>query len=134
MINPKYTPFTMCLSCYKNKCKSWLPWHKDFRFANQGEADCYKWLKKQKHIRSIKLQVTFKLYTHYPRWWNLHLGWRNDTVYIADFLYIDSKKRKWVVHDHKDGNANQTFKNKWKRMKVQYPQYEYRITTNEDLK
>ena len=52
--------------------------------------------------------------------------------YVADFVYYDTKSRMWIVEDTK-GMETPEFRRKWDMVKSQYPQYDFRKVTRDDV-
>ena len=52
--------------------------------------------------------------------------------YVGDFMYIDKTGHKVIVEDTK-GVETPEFRLKWDLVKSQYPEYEFRKVTREDV-
>jgi len=104
------------------------------RFASKLEADRYKQLMELQRagkITKLKLQVQFVIARGYidPR-----TGEKmRPVVYVADFMYFDTERKIWVVEDTK-GIVTNNFSNKWRQCREEYPEYEWKIITREDIR
>lgn len=89
------------------------------KFQSKKEANRYcelKLLQKANEIHSLKLQEAFELI---PK----QKGERS-VKYLADFVYYDTRKGKWIIEDTK-GYKTDVYIIKRKLVKQLYPEYEF---------
>lgn len=57
---------------------------------------------------------------------------KRSSFYLGDFSYVDLRNHKIIVEDTK-GMETPEFRLKWKLAQSQYPEYEFRKVTREDI-
>lgn len=102
-------------------------------FASRLEADRYvqlKLLEKAEEISDLKLQPEFQIFQGYidPETGEHH----KSRYYFGDFQYVDKQEHKVIVEDTK-GIETDVFRLKWDLVRSQYPQYEFRKVTRDDV-
>lgn len=81
-------------------------------------------------ISNLKLQVEFQIIQGFI---NPDTGEKiRGVMYVADFVYNDLEKKQTIVEDTK-GIETADFKNKWKLVQSQYPQFVFRKVTRDDV-
>lgn len=102
-------------------------------FASKLEAERYQQLmllEKAGEISALVLQPEFQILRG---WVHPETGERiKSRFYVADFVYYDTRARLWVVEDTK-GMETAEFRLKWSLVKSQYPQYDFRKVTRDDV-
>lgn len=91
-------------------------------FDSKAEAERYaelKLLERGKVITDLTLQPEFELIPAFRKNGKTY----RKTTYIADFMYFDVEKGKYVIEDVK-GYLTDIFKLKRKLFEFKYPQYE----------
>ena len=104
------------------------------RFASRLEARRYQQLKlleRAGEISELKLQEEFVIdrgYISYQTGQKMRA-----VVYVADFSYNDHRTKQHVIEDVK-GVETAQFRNKWRMCQERYPQYDWRIVTQKDMR
>jgi len=102
-------------------------------FDSKLEADRFQQLKLMElagEITNLRLQVEFQIFQGYI---NPDTGEKTKSSnYVGDFMYTDIHEHKVIVEDTK-GIETPDFKLKWKLVQSQYPQYEFRKVTRDDV-
>lgn len=102
-------------------------------FDSRLEADRYQQLlllEKVGEISALVLQPEFQILRG---WVNSETGEKiKSRFYVGDFCYIDENTGRLVVEDTK-GMETAEFRLKWSLVKSQYPQYEFRKVTRDDV-
>ena len=102
-------------------------------FDSKLEAERYKQLlllRQAGEICDLSLQFEFQIF---------HGSINPDTgekekssFYLADFVYLDIKKKQWIAEDTK-GVETPDFKLKWKLVKQNYPEYQFIKLKKQDI-
>jgi len=102
-------------------------------FDSKLEAERFQQLRlleKAGEITGLVLQPEFQIL---QGWVHPETGEKTKSrFYIGDFRYIDNATNKMVVEDTK-GMETPEFRLKWDLVRSQYPQYEFRKITREDV-
>ena len=102
-------------------------------FDSKLEADRYQQLlllEKAGEICDLTLQMEFQIFHGYR---DPETGEKEKSAfYVADFVYLDCKARKWIAEDTK-GIETKEFRLKWKLVKQRYPDYTFRILKRSDV-
>ena len=102
-------------------------------FASQLEGDRYTQLmllEKAGEISDLVLQPEFQILRG---WVNPETGEKiKSRFYIGDFQYLDNATGRIIVEDTK-GIETPEFRLKWSLVKSQYPQFEFRKLTRDDV-
>lgn len=103
------------------------------KFQSRLEADRYQQLlllEKAGEISALVLQPEFQILRG---WVNPETGEKiKSRFYVGDFSYVDENTGRLVVEDTK-GMETAEFRLKWSLVKSQYPQYDFRKVTREDV-
>ena len=101
-------------------------------FMSKLEAERFQQLlllERAGEIGELRLQVEFQIFK----------GGMSDTgektksrFYVADFVYIDYKEHKLIVEDTK-GMETPEFRLKWDFARTQYPEFEFRKVTRDQV-
>lgn len=87
-------------------------------------------LEKAGEICDLTLQMEFQIFQGYR---DPETGEKEKSAfYVADFVYLDCKARKWIAEDTK-GVETKDFRLKWKLVKQRYPDYTFRILKRSDV-
>ena len=102
-------------------------------FDSKLEADRYlqlKFLKIAGEISDLKLQPEFQIFQGYidPETGEHH----KSRYYVGDFQYVDKAEHKVIVEDTK-GIETADFRLKWDYVRSQYPEYEFRKLTRDEV-
>lgn len=102
-------------------------------FDSRLESERYEQLmllEKAGEITGLQLQVEFQIL---KGWMHPETGEKiRSKNYVADFVYIDNATNKMIVEDTK-GMETPDFRLKWDLVRSQYPQYEFRKVTRDDV-
>lgn len=102
-------------------------------FDSKLESDRYQQLlllEKAGEICDLTLQMEFQIFHGYR---DPETGEKEKSAfYVADFVYLDCKARKWIAEDTK-GIETKEFRLKWKLVKQRYPDYTFRILKRSDV-
>ena len=102
-------------------------------FDSKLESDRYQQLlllEKAGEICDLTLQMEFQIFHGYR---DPKTGEKEKSAfYVADFVYLDCKARKWIAEDTK-GVETKEFRLKWKLVKQRYPDYTFRILKRSDV-
>lgn len=102
-------------------------------FDSKLESDRYQQLlllEKAGEICDLTLQMEFQIFHGYR---DPETGEKEKSAfYVADFVYLDCKARKWIAEDTK-GVETKDFRLKWKLVKQRYPDYTFRILKRSDV-
>ena len=102
-------------------------------FDSKLEADRYQQLMllvEAGEICDLALQMEFQIFQGYI---DPETGEKEKSAfYLADFVYLDCKARKWIAEDTK-GVETKEFRIKWKLVKQRYPDYTFRILKRSDV-
>lgn len=102
-------------------------------FDSKLESDRYQQLlllEKAGEICDLILQFEFQIFHGYR---DPETGEKEKSAfYVADFVYLDCKARKWIAEDTK-GVETKEFRLKWKLVKQRYPDYTFRILKRSDV-
>ena len=102
-------------------------------FSSKLESERYQQLmllERAGEISGLQLQVEFQIFKGYI---SPDTGEKTKSVtYIADFVYINNGTNQMIVEDTK-GVETPDFRLKWKLAKSQYPEYEFRKVTRDDI-
>lgn len=102
-------------------------------FDSRLEADRFEqlqWLLKAGEISDLWLQV--ELQVNHGRI-DPETGEKiRSTNYVADFMYVDKGQHKIIIEDTK-GMETPDFRLKWNLAKSQYPEYEFRKVTRDEV-
>ena len=122
-------------------------------FDSKLEAERFEqllWLEKAGEIEGLKLQEEFQIfrgytvspdddldddgvtYTTIPPQYERKPKKHRSSFYLADFTYFDNKKKRWIAEDTK-GMETPDFRLKWKLVQSQYPEYEFRKITKDQV-
>lgn len=103
------------------------------KFASRLESERFQQLRlleQAGEISGLMLQVEFQIL---KGWTNPETGERiKSRHYVADFVYHDRSTGRFVIEDTK-GMETAEFRLKWDYMRSQYPEYEFRKVTREDV-
>lgn len=103
------------------------------KFQSRLESDRYQQLlllEKAGEICDLTLQMEFQIFHGYR---DPETGEKEKSAfYVADFVYLDCKARKWIAEDTK-GVETKEFRLKWKLVKQRYPDYTFRILKRSDV-
>lgn len=102
-------------------------------FDSKVEATRYQQLmllEKAGEIQALHLQPEFQIT---KGWVDCETGEKTRSrFYVGDFMYIDKNAERIIVEDVK-GMETPEFRLKWDLVKSQYPEYEFRKVTREDV-
>ena len=105
------------------------------KFASKLEAERYRQLRLLEKcdpplISDLVLQPEFQIIQGYV---DPETGEKvKSTHYVADFQYVDLETNKIIVEDTK-GIETDTFKIKWKLVRMQYRDREFRMLKRKDI-
>ena len=102
-------------------------------FDSKLEADRYlqlKFLKMAGEISDLKLQPELQIFQGYidPETGEHH----KSRYYVGDFQYVDKAEHKVIVEDTK-GIETADFRLKWDYVRSQYPEFEFRKLTRDQV-
>lgn len=102
-------------------------------FDSRLEAERYQQLMllaRAGEIQGLHLQPEFQII---QGWVDCETGEKTRSrFYVGDFMYIDKNCERIIVEDVK-GMETPEFRLKWDMVKSQYPQYEFRKVTRDDV-
>lgn len=102
-------------------------------FDSKIESERYKQLmllERAGEIQALRLQPEFQIL---QGWVDCETGEKTRSrFYVGDFMYIDKNAERIIVEDVK-GMETAEFRLKWDLVRSQYPQYEFRKVTRNDI-